>query len=159
MFWNATIIGCYRVSKIDTINTIRHKRISTTVNYVHKASHFTLKSGPVNSLRPSDAIWRHSSGSFLIQKMACCTKSVSGPNADESSLVKLCYSPEGSFTIIFQYIYSSFEFQDYQIKIANYRQGANELKKVPRASQYKAFSVLLGAGCRALYYYCNMTLS
>ena len=29
-------------------------------------------SGAINSLRPSDAIWRHRSGSTLAQVMACC---------------------------------------------------------------------------------------
>ena len=72
------------------------------------------------SLWPSDAIWWHRSGSTLAQVMACCLKA-------PSHYLNQCWfiitdvfwhSHEGNFTRNAQDIYRSYEFENYEFKIA-----------------------------------------
>ena len=65
----------------------RHHEISSALNYW------------VNSLRPSDAIWRHRSGSTLAQVMACCLTAPSHYLNQRWLIISkvLWHSSEGNF--------------------------------------------------------------
>ena len=81
----------------------------------------------INSLRPSDAIWRHRSGSILAQVMACC---LTAP----SHYLKQCWLLINEL-VISQELLKIF-IHDMSLKITHLRQqpnpiGTYEEKKIP----------------------------
>ena len=75
----------------------------------------------LNSLWPSDAIWRHRSGSTLAQVMACCLTAPSHylNQCWLNSSVALWHSAENDFTRNAQDIYAWYQFENYWFKTSN----------------------------------------
>ena len=72
----------------------------TTQLYIwNSVSQFTTVDNDLNLLRPSDAIWRHRSGSTLAQVMACCLTAPSH-HLNQCWLISKIqlYSSDGNFT-------------------------------------------------------------
>ena len=87
--------------------------------------------GLVNSLRPSDAIWRQWSWATLAQVMACCLTAPSHYLNQCWLIIRgvLWHSSENSFAGIAQGINSGYEFKKDLWKLFSNLPGANELKK------------------------------
>ena len=83
----------------------------------------------INTLWPTDAIWRHRSGSTLAQAMACCLMAPSHYLNQCWLLIidVLWHSSESKFTARAQATILHNELQSYVLKLLSYLPGINEL--------------------------------
>ena len=106
------------VNKMEILQSSMKQYLLTVNQVISRLLILTLLT-IINTLCPSDSIWRHRSESKLAQVMACCLTATSHYlhqcwlNINEV----LWHSPEGNFTENDQYSYHWYEFENYWFKI------------------------------------------
>ena len=118
---SSSVLWSQRSPQISSILHSVPSDIKETLACLKQTNIFCSRCVLVNSLWPSDAIWRHRSGSTLVQIMVCCLTAPSHYLNQCWLIISevLWHSPEGNFTWNAQDMYPWREFENCLFKITS----------------------------------------